>query len=140
MSEEKMMGHPKPMRPERTSVDVMDAIYNRHAVRNYLPKQIEPEIIHQLLDTAIHAPSALHEESRAFVVIQNRQVMDRLSKSAKLLMDSEKRDKNDLQREHILEIAQHKEFNIFYNAPTLIVVCSTFIGLWIAMIKLRTKM
>jgi nitroreductase len=127
MSKEHAMENPKST-IHRTSIDVMDAIYNRHAVRNFLPKKVDSEIINQLLDTATYAPSALHEESRAFVVIQNRSVLDRISATAKLLMKSETKDQHDLQREHILEIAEHKEFNIFYNAPALIVICSTFKG------------
>lgn len=121
------MENPKPTN-HKTAIDVLDAIYHRRAVRNYLPKKVDTEIIHQLLDAATHAPSALHEESRAFVIIQNRRVLDRLSESAKLFMKHEAKDKHDLQREHVLEIAQHKEFNIFYNAPALIVICSTFKG------------
>ncbi|WP_205635035.1 nitroreductase family protein, partial [Legionella parisiensis] len=68
----------------RYKIDVIDAIYNRRAVRNYLPQKVDSEIIHQLLDAATHAPSALHEESRGFVVIQNKSLLDRISESAKL--------------------------------------------------------
>jgi nitroreductase len=112
---------------DRYKMDVMDAIYNRRAVRNYLPKKVDSSIIHQLLDAAVHAPSALHEESRAFVVVQDKNLLDRISDSAKLLTGKEKNEK-DLQRQRILSVVQQKEFNVFYNAPTLIVICSTFKG------------
>lgn len=75
----------------RYKMDVMDALYNRRAVRNYLPKKVDSEIIHHLLDAAIHAPSALHEESRGFVVIQNKSLLDRISESAKLLTMNERK-------------------------------------------------
>lgn len=113
---------------KRYKIDVIDALYNRRAVRNYLPKNIDAEIIHQLLDAAIHAPSALHEESRGFVVIQNKVLLNRISDSAKLLAMNNKKKHIDLQEEHVLQVVQQKEFNVFYNAHTLIVIYSTFKG------------
>lgn len=118
----------KKMPQNQTSIDVMDAIYNRHAVRNFLPKKIEEDIIKQLLDAAIHAPSALHEESRGFVIIENKQVLNRLSESAKLTLKNENNDKENPQWQHVLQVATQKEFNVFYNANTLIVIYSRFRG------------
>jgi nitroreductase len=115
----------------RYKIDVIDAIYNRRAVRSYLPKKVDSEIIHQLLDAAIHAPSALHEESRAFVVIQNKSLLDKISESAKEIVRNNKKH-GDLQEEHIDQIVQHKEFNVFYNAHTVIVIYSTFKGKFVS--------
>lgn len=116
----------------RYKIDVIDALYNRRAVRHYLPNKVDSEIIHQLLDTAVHAPSALHEESRGFVVIQNKSLLTRISESAKLLtMNGHKKNIN-LQEEHVLQVVQQKDFNVFYNASTLIVIYSTFKGKFVA--------
>lgn len=112
----------------KISMDVMDAIYNRHAVRDYRAKKVEPGIINKLLDAAIQAPAALHEESRAFVVIKNRDILDRLSESAKALLVIEAKNSESEQRKHILDVVSQKEFHVFYNASTLIVIYSTFQG------------
>lgn len=112
----------------KTPIDVMDAIYNRHATRNFLPEQVDSDIIKQLLDAAIHAPSALHEESRGFVIIQNKNLLDRISESAKLIINNESNNNKNLQSQHVFEVVKQKEFNIFYNAHTLIVIYSTFKG------------
>ncbi|KTD70044.1 nitroreductase [Legionella steelei] len=116
----------------RYKIDVMDAIYNRRAVRSFLPKKVDSEIINQLLDAAVHAPSALHEESRGFVVIQNKALLERISDSAKLLTINDKKKSIDLQEEHVLQVVQQKEFNVFYNAHTLIVIYSTFKGKFVS--------
>jgi len=117
---------------EIISMDVMDAIYNRHAVRDYLPKKVDAGVINKLLDAAIHAPAALHEESRAFVVIQDKRVLDRLSDSAKILLLNESKESESLQRKHILDVVNQKDFQLFYNATTLIVIYSTFEGPFVA--------
>lgn len=111
----------------RNTIDVLDAIYSRHAVRNYQPKQVDEDIIHQLLEAANHAPSALHEDSRAFTIIQSRKLLDRISVSAKELTEKENTEA-DLQRKRVLQVVQQEEFNIFYNAPALIVICRRFDG------------
>ncbi|MBN9226165.1 MULTISPECIES: nitroreductase family protein [Legionella] len=116
----------------RYKIDVKDAIYNRRAVRSFLPKKVDSEIINQLLDAAVHAPSALHEESRGFVVIQNKALLERISESAKLLTMNDKKKSIDLQEEHVLQVVQQKEFNVFYNAHTLIVIYSTFKGKFVS--------
>lgn len=112
----------------KTPIDVMDAIYNRHATRNFLPETVDSDTIKQLLDAAIHAPSALHEESRGFVIIQNKNMLDRISESAKLIINNESNNNKNLQSQHVFEVVKQKEFNIFYNAHTLIVIYSTFKG------------
>jgi nitroreductase len=109
-------------------MDVMDAIYNRHAVRDYLAKKVDSSVINKLLDAAIQAPAALHEESRAFGVIQNKKILDGLSDSAKALSLTEANNCESEQRKHILDVVNQKEFNVFYNASTLLVIYSTFQG------------
>lgn len=113
---------------DKVSMDVVDAIYNRHAVRDYLAKKVDSSVINKLLDAAIQAPAALHEESRAFVVIQNKRILDRLSESAKALLLTESKDCESQQRKHILDVVKEKEYHVFYNASTLIVIYSTFQG------------
>ena len=112
----------------KISMDVIDAIYNRHAVRDYQTKKVDSSVINKLLDAAIHAPTALHEEPRAFAVIQDKKVLDRLSESAKALALKESEESGSQQRKHVLDVVNQKEFNVFYNASTLIVIYSTFQG------------
>ncbi|HHF7368244.1 TPA: nitroreductase family protein [Legionella bozemanae] len=109
-------------------MDLMDAIYTRHAVRDYLGKKVDASVINILLDAAIHAPTALHEEPRAFAVIQNKKILDRLSDSTKGLLLIESIESESQQRKHILDVVNQKEFNVFYNASTLIVIYSSFNG------------
>lgn len=122
------MANSKTIDNDKISMDVMDAIHNRHAVRDYLAKKVDASIINKLLDAAIHAPTALHEEPRAFVVIQDKKILDRLSDSAKALALAESKECDSQQRKHILDVVNQKEFNVFYNAHTLIAIYSSFQG------------
>ena len=122
------MANSKTIDSDKISIDVMEAIYSRHAVRDYLATRVDASVINKLLDAAIHAPTALHEEPRAFVVIQDKRVLNRLSDNAKALALIEAEECDSEQRKHILGVVNQKDFNVFYNAHTLIAIYSSFQG------------
>ena len=105
---------------------IMDAIYKRHAVRAYRPEKIEGEVVRKLLHAAVRAPTAIHLEPWAFVVIQDRSMLERLSDRAKALAaGGAERAPTAAQahRDHPNPFAD-PSFNIFYDAGTLIVICA----------------
>ncbi|MDI1353248.1 MAG: nitroreductase family protein [bacterium] len=118
----------QPVDEQKKTLDVIDAIYTRHAVRHFLDKPVEKDTIKRLLDAANHAPAALHEESKGFVVIQDKAVLDRLSESAKHLIISDSKTNKNEGWQHVIQVIKQNEFNVFYNAPTLIVIYSTIKG------------
>ena len=103
-------------------MSAVDAIYHRRAVRDYTPQKIDQTTIHMLLDAAIHAPTAMHEEAWAFAVIQDKSVLDRLSESAKNLLREEAEGSDSLQAKHTLERVNDPNFHVFYNVGTLLVI------------------
>lgn len=108
------------------SISLMDAIYNRRSVRDYLPQKVSKDLINVLLDAAVQAPSALHEEPCAFAIIQNQDMLDRLSECAKKILHDESSKTESEKRKRILDVVDREEFHVFYNANTLIVIYSKF--------------
>jgi nitroreductase len=105
------------------SMSVKDAIQYRRSVRDYTPLTIEKDIVHMLLNAAIHAPTAMHEEPWSFVVIQDKNVLNRLSESAKKQVRSEAQGSDSHQSKHSLHVVDNPDFHVFYNASTLILIC-----------------
>lgn len=118
--------------PSEISMSVLDAIYKRRAVRDYLPQKIDQTIIHTLLNAAVQAPTAMHEEPWSFIVIQNKVLLDRLSDSAKILVSNDAKGSTSQQTKHILNLVSQQDFNVFYNANTLIVIYSKLQGSFVA--------
>ena len=58
---------------------MLEIIRNRRSVRRYLPKQVEPEKIHELLMAAFCAPTAKNLRQVEFVVVQEPVLLERLS-------------------------------------------------------------
>ncbi|MFA4994528.1 MAG: nitroreductase [Bdellovibrionales bacterium] len=108
----------------KESMTTMDAIYRRRAVRDYKPEKIAPPTINALLDAAVHAPTAMHGEPWSFVVVQDKVVLDCLSEDAKEHVLKEKAGQTSEQARHMVDYVSDPKFHIFYNASTLIVICS----------------
>jgi nitroreductase len=64
----------------------IEAIHRRRAVRNYQSTPLDEDTVRQLLDAAVHAPTAMHLEPWAFVVVQDKDVLRHVSDRAKQVM------------------------------------------------------
>ncbi len=126
------MTNPQKTTQPETAMSVMDAIYQRRAVRDYTPQKIDQAIIRTLIDAAIHAPTAMHEEPWAFAVIQDKNMLNRLSYSAKELVRSEAHGSDSYQAKHALDLVSKPDFHVFYNAGALIVIYSRLQGPFVA--------
>lgn len=127
-----MMSSSKTTNHDTISMNVMDIIYNRRAVRDYLSKKVAQDRIHILLDAAIQAPTAMHEEPWSFVIIQNKDLLNRLSESSKKLVLAEANHVESPKAKHIIDLVSSADYNTFYNAGTLIIIYSKFHGNFVA--------
>lgn len=74
---------PDDFRESRMSV--FEAILARRSVRSYAAHDLHRSTIKTLLEAAVRAPTAVHEEPGTFVVIQDKAALKRLSDHAKPL-------------------------------------------------------
>lgn len=96
---------------------LLEILLARRSVRAYAPDQPDRNTIQTLLEAAVRAPTAMHEEPWAFVVVQNRVLLRQLSDIAKPLFIER------LHRSHQTRVFD-AEFNLFYDAGTLILICA----------------
>ena len=64
-------------------MDVMEAIKKRYSVRCYQDRVVEPEKLDGILEAARLAPSASNRQEWRFVVIQDKNIRQRLMQAAK---------------------------------------------------------
>jgi nitroreductase len=112
------------MGQEESRINIMDAIYHRRSVRSYSPQKLDAAIIRKLLDAAVWAPTAVHEEPWAFVILQDKALLKTLSDRAKKIYRAEAGSAHPEQARRLLDMVADPEFNIFYDAGTLIVICA----------------
>lgn len=60
-------------------METMEAIITRRSIRKYEKKAIEKEKVEQLLKAAMYAPSARNYQPWHYIVIDNREMLDKLA-------------------------------------------------------------
>lgn len=111
-----------------TAMSVTEAINKRVSVRSYTPEKIDQDTINNLLTAAVRAPTAMHEEPWVFLIVQDVNRLKQLSESAKTFFMQEALHSRLHQGNHAFEPFLRPDFNVFYNANTLIVICADRTG------------
>ena len=116
-------------------LSALDAIYMRRSVRTYTGQPLDNVTVRALLDAAVQAPTAMHEEPCAFVVVQSAAALKRCSDRAKAMWAKDAERHRDLHlvagttsRSAFEERLASPDFSIFYDAGTLIVICGKPLG------------
>ncbi|OIR17594.1 coenzyme F420:L-glutamate ligase [mine drainage metagenome] len=107
----------------KVEMNVFETILARRSVRNYKVDKVDSGTIRNLLEAAIRAPTAMHQEPCGFIIIQDKQLLKDLSDRAKPLILAEMHLNASKNISHSLGIFDQPDFNIFYNAETLIIIC-----------------
>jgi nitroreductase len=103
------------------------AINGRRAVRDYTPAAVEESEIRGLIDAAIQAPSAMNQQPWRFTVLRDAKKLSHISDAAKAHILQ--KPPTELASPHFQSLLYDPGFNIFYNAPVLIVI-SAAAGPW----------
>lgn len=63
-------------------MDLFDALATRRSIRNYTAEAVGDDDLHELLDAAMHAPSAMNEQPWHFVVVTDKDQRELLSRTS----------------------------------------------------------
>jgi nitroreductase len=116
------------MHLQGTGLNVFETILARRSVRSYRDGTLDRKTINTLLEAAVRAPTAAHAEPWAFVIIQDRQLLERLSECAKPLIAEELRRAGVAPTDQHFETLPDPDSNLFYDAGTLILICARPLG------------
>ncbi|MBV8467830.1 MAG: nitroreductase family protein [Burkholderiales bacterium] len=100
------------------------AVYGRRSVRTYAPGRIDDDVLSFLLDAAVQAPTAIHQEPWRFVIVQSEHRLKQLSERAKELFAPEVERLHHAHGQAGDNPFAQPEFDVFYGAGTLIVICA----------------
>jgi nitroreductase len=120
-------------------LSALDGLFVRRSVRAYTSQRLDHATIRSLLDAAVQAPTAMHAEPWTFVIVQDRATLKRYSDRAKESWAREADKYRDLHagvdaaaRRAFAERLASPDFNLFYDASTLIVICAKPLGPFVA--------
>ena len=95
--------------------ETIKTIMERRSIRKFKPQQISKQDLECIINCGLYAPSAKNTQNWHFTVIQNADLISWMNETIKQTMPPE-------------AVAVYKErqgsddFNVFYNAPTLVLV------------------
>jgi len=98
---------------------------NRRSIREYLDKKVELGTIKAIIKESTLAPNAGSSNSWKLIIIQDRKLLQKLSDYSKkrLLQELSSKPKSPFNK--YKSYLQNPKYNIFYNAPTLVLIAST---------------
>jgi nitroreductase len=103
-------------------MDLKEAIYSRRATRAFKPEPVDEDTLRAMIEAAVQAPSAVNAQPWSFCVIRDKALLGKISRDAKAYMV--RTTPVGLISHHFDQILNDANFDIFYHAPILIVICS----------------
>ena len=106
-------------------MDAMTALLTRRSTRNYLPRPVERGKLVKLLAAARQAPSGGNNQTNHFLVIENGEVLDRLTGMVEAAFSRMEVGENTYASlKHAILASKQGGYVFRYNAPVLIVVAN----------------
>jgi nitroreductase len=101
----------------------IEIIKNRRSHRKFKSEQIGEAEIKAIMETAIYAPSAMNQQKWHFTVIRDREMLVKMAETVR---------QNLLKSpvEFFVARAKDPSFNVFYNAPTVVLVTAEEKGMF----------
>jgi nitroreductase len=109
-------------------MDLRETIYTRRSVREFTEQPVDDDVLRQLIDAAIQAPSAVNAQPWLFCVVRDKGLLARISREAKAAM-LESGPAGSAPHD-FRQLLANPDFDIFYHAPALIVISSASEGPW----------
>lgn len=103
------------------TMDLLEAIRRRRSVREYTEEPVDDALLRELIEAAVQAPSAVNQQPWTFVVVKDPARIAEISERAKshLLKAS-----LGAPVSRFREMLNDPEFDIFYDAPVLVVIAA----------------
>ncbi len=103
-------------------MDFKTLLTNRRSIRDFREQNVPLSVVKEIIEDTCFAPTASNRQPCRFVIIQDREWIKKLSAESKrnLLADLARNPDGPLKQ---YEAAlRDEEFNVFYNAPCLVLV------------------
>ena len=99
-----------------------ELLKRRRAIRNFEDKEVTIDQINEIIELGCLAPNARNDQIWRFVVVTDRDMIKRISDESKRNHLNELEANPDLNANRYAETLKNEKFNVFYNAPCLILI------------------
>lgn len=103
---------------------IIENILNRRTTRTFTEEKVDVEILKEIVNTGLYAPSSKNKQLWHFTVIQNEEVLKNLNLDTKEAIKKYAKDKvsDEKELDVLISRANNDAFDTFYKAPVAIIV------------------
>lgn len=99
-----------------------ELLKNRRSIRNYKDDPVPYNIVNDIINDSVLAPSAGNEQPWKFIVVNNKVMIDRISAECKKnFLERIATNPNDYAKKYE-KMLQNESFHIFYHAPAVVFI------------------
>lgn len=103
-------------------MDYQELLKKRRSIRDFKDKAVSIALVQEILQETTLAPTASNAQPCRFIIIQDRSLIQRLSDESKRnLLKDFALNPNDRLKMYV-DVLKNEAFNVFYNAPCLVLV------------------
>ncbi len=99
-----------------------ELLRSRRSVRNFMEKPVTLETIKEIIIECTLAPSAGNEQPWKFVIVNNKEVLNKVFRESKKNILSRIASNPDDYAKKYEKMLSNESFNIFYNAPAAVFI------------------
>jgi len=99
-----------------------ELLRNRRSIRNFEDREVDIDVIKEIIKESTLAPSASNGQPWRFIIINNREVIRRISDESKKNLLADMKDVPDAPSKNYEGVLKTENFNVFYNAPCLVII------------------
>lgn len=94
----------------------------RRSIRSYQDRSVSLDTIREMIQESTLAPNAGNEQPWKFIIVNNREMLKRMSdESKKNILARIATDPDDYAKKY-KGMLENKSLNVFYNAPSLVII------------------
>ena len=102
--------------------DYFELLKTRRSIRDFEDRRVPLEIVREIIKESCLAPSSGNGQPWMFVIVNNRELIKRLSDESKRNLVSYIERNPEAPVKKYEDVLRNKHFNVFYNAPCLIYI------------------
>ncbi|PLX25317.1 MAG: nitroreductase family protein [Salinivirgaceae bacterium] len=103
-------------------MELKEVFKNRRSIRNFKSEPIDMELIQRLIQDSILAPNAGNEQPWKFIVVSNRDLINRISDDCKHNFLQFIKANPTSPAKKYEKMLSNESFNIFYHAPVVVYI------------------
>jgi nitroreductase len=97
-------------------MEFSELLVKRRSIREFEEREVPLDVVREIINDSVKAPSGGHAQPWSFIVVQNRKMIKRISD------DSTRSMLATMEQDSASQMLNMEDINVFFNAPCLVII------------------